>query len=212
MEVFIKPKSKHRENRRKNIRGNGERNIHNNPFVLLDLETDSEEKHKAPTSGAEFEGKDTPTEKDLQAENFTDEVQMQERTEDTGEDTDMLTSDAGSEDQEWENALAREGLNLPAMAENWKAKGIENASKEEIRIVNDLFIARKRALLERQNRKLGVAKGNSSFSRSPLWKTSSSKQKKRRGRKTSGEALQELGMIMLNSGKMKALTAFDFFQ
>jgi len=147
----------------------------------------------------------------LQDGNFTDEVQMQERTEDTGEDADMLTSDAGSEDQEWENALAREGLNLPAMAEKWKANGIENASEEELRIVNDLFIARQKALMDRQKRKLGVAKGNSSHSKSPLWKTSSSKQKKRRGRKTSGEALQELGMIMLNSGKMKALTTFDFF-
>lgn len=124
----------------------------------------------------------------------------------------MLTSDGGSEEQEWENALAREGLNLPAMAENWKAKGIENALEEEVRIVNDLFIARQRAILERQNRKLGVAKGNSSHSKSPLWKTSSSKQKRRRGRKTSGEALQELGMIMINSGKMKALTAFHSFQ
>lgn len=56
-----------------------ERNIHNNPFVLLDPETDSEEKHKAPTSGAENEEKETPTGKDKHEENFNNEVQMQER-------------------------------------------------------------------------------------------------------------------------------------
>jgi len=102
-------------------------------------------------------------------------------------------------------------MNLPGIAEKLKTQGIENAPEEEIRKINDLFIARQKAELEKQNRKLGVAKGSGNHSKSLTWNSSSTKQKKRRGRRTNGEALQELGMIMINSGKMKALSAFSSY-
>eukprot|EP00253_Pinus_taeda_P012372 PITA_12372 len=76
------------------------------------------------------------------------EVQMQERPKEQEEDTDMLTSDGGSEDLELEEVLAREGMNLPGIAEKWKTQGIENAPEEEIRKINDMFIARQKAELE----------------------------------------------------------------
>lgn len=211
-ETFIKPKSRQRENRRKNIKGNTDRNNHSNPFVILDLETNSEDKHKTLASDAGQDEKEEPTREGMDEGDLNNEVQMQERTEETEEETDMLTSDGRSEDQEWEEALAREGMNLPVIAENWKARGIENAPEEEIRKVNDLFIARQKEELEKKNRKLGIVKGNSFHSKSLLWKSSSSKQKKRRGRRTSGEVLQELDMILINSGKMKPLSAFQSFQ
>ena len=75
-----------------------------------------------------------------------------------------------------------------------------------------MFIARQKEKLEKKNRKLGIVRGNSLHLKSLLWKSSNSRQKKRRGRRTSGEALQELGMIMINSGKMKALSAFPSYQ
>ena len=84
--------------------------------------------------------------------------------------------------------------------------------EEEIRKVNELFIARQKAELERQSRKLGIAKGVGNHPKRLLCNSTRSKQKKKRGRRTSGEALQELGILMINSGKMKALDAFPFYQ
>lgn len=57
----------------------------------------------------------------------------------------MLTSDGGSEDLELEETLAREGINLPVIAEKWKKQGIDNALEDEVKKVNDLFIARQKA-------------------------------------------------------------------
>lgn len=87
----------------------------------------------------------------------------------------MLTSDGGSKDIELEEALAREGLNLPVIVENWKNQGIETASEEEIKKISDLFTARQKAELERQHRKLGVARGNGLHPKSLLWNSSSSR-------------------------------------
>eukprot|EP00253_Pinus_taeda_P029667 PITA_29667 len=81
-------------------------------------ETDSEDKQKTLTSEAEHEEKEKPTREGTQEGDLNNEVQMQERIEETEEETDMLTSDDGSEDQEWEEALAKEGMNLPVIAEN----------------------------------------------------------------------------------------------
>jgi len=89
--------------------------------VILDPETDSEDKHKTLTSEAEHEEKEKPTREGTHEGDLNNEVQMQERTEETEEETDMLTSDGASEDQEWEEALAREGMNLPVIAENWRS-------------------------------------------------------------------------------------------
>lgn len=66
-------------------------------------------------------------------------------------------------------------MNLPVMAENWKAQGIENVSEEEIMMINDLFIARQKVELEKQSRKLGIAKGAGSHSKSLLRNSTSSK-------------------------------------
>lgn len=87
----------------------------------------------------------------------------------------MLTSDGGSEDLELEEALAREGINLPVIAENWKTQGIENASEEEVKKVNDLFIARQKVEIEKQNQKLGIERGSTTHSKSLLRNSSSSK-------------------------------------
>jgi len=72
-------------------------------------------------------------------------------------------------------------MNLPVMVENWKARAIENVSEEEIRKINDLFIARQKAELEKQSRKLGIEKGAGSHSKSLLCNSTSSKQRRKRG-------------------------------
>lgn len=124
----------------------------------------------------------------------------------------MLTSEGGSEDLELEETLAMEGIDLPTIIESWRTRGIEAAPEEEIKKVNELFIARQKAELEKQNRKLGIVRGSNPHYKELLGKTSGSKQKRRRSRKTSREVLQELGEMLRNAGKIKQLSAFPSFQ
>jgi len=141
-DTFIKPKNRQRSNRRRANRGNTNRNHFSNSFEILDLETDSEDKHNTPTVDARQEGKEEPTKKGNEEGDCNNEVQMQERIEETEEETDMLTSEGGSEDLELEETLAMEGIDLPAIVESWRTRGIEAAPEEEIKKVNELFIAR----------------------------------------------------------------------
>jgi len=86
---------------------------------------------------------------------------------------------------------------------------MENISEEEVRIINELFVARQKVEIDRQNKNLGVAKGMGLHTKSLLHTSTSSKQRKKRGRRSNNEALQELGQLLLNSSKMKALEAFS---
>lgn len=124
----------------------------------------------------------------------------------------MLTSEAGSEDLELEETLAMEGMDLTSIVESWRATGIEAVPDEEIKKVNDLFIARHNAELEKQKRKLGIIKVRNPHYKALLGKTSGSRHKRRRGRKSSGEHLQELGEMLFNAGKIKQLSDFPSFQ
>jgi len=60
----------------------------------------------------------------------------------------MFTSEIGLEDMELSNILAQEDMDLPNMVENWKKKGMEDISEEEVKRINDLFIARQWAEIE----------------------------------------------------------------
>lgn len=85
--TFIKPKNRQRANRRRANKGNTERNYFSNPFEILDLETDSEDKQDIPTVDAGQEGQEEPTRKGTEEGDFHNEVQMQERTVETEEET-----------------------------------------------------------------------------------------------------------------------------
>ena len=71
----------------------------------------------------------------------------------------MLISDIGSEEMELNEVLEQEGVNLPNMVENRKKQGMENISEEEIRRINELFVARQKEEMDKQNKNLGIAKG-----------------------------------------------------
>lgn len=98
------------------------------------------------------------------------------------------------------------------MEKQWRAQGLENIPEEELRKISDLFIAKQKAELDKQNKKLGVAKGSGIHSKSTPPFTSDKKQRRKRGRRTNGEVLHDLGILMINSGKMKALQAFSSHQ
>jgi len=122
----------------------------------------------------------------------------------------MVTSDIGSEEMELQEILGLEGVNLPDMVEDWRKKGVENISEEEIQKINAVFIAKQKAEMEMHHRKLGVVKGKGSRTKSVLQTTSGLTQKKKKGRRTNSEVLQKMGYMLINSGKMKALDAFSF--
>lgn len=108
----------------------------------MDLETDSEYIQKTLIVDKGLRDKEVQTRKEEEEDKNNNKIQMRERPEVPLEDENMLTSDGGSVDIELEEALAWEGMNLPVIVGNWKTQGIENASKEEIKKVNDLFTAR----------------------------------------------------------------------
>jgi len=121
----------------------------------------------------------------------------------------MLISDIGSDEMELSDILKQEEVNLAYMVETWKKKGMEHISEEEVRRINDIFIAQQRAEIEMQSKNLGVAKGIGLRTKGPLQTSTSSKQRKKRGQRSNNEELQELGQMLLNSGKMKAPEAFS---
>lgn len=152
-----------------------------------------------------------PREKGKENEVPSSEVQMHDKPEESDYETDMITSEMESEDQELDETLAMEGLDLSSLADKWTTEGIERASEEEIRRVTDLFIARQKDIMEKQKHKLGVSKGDKSQHRTALGKISGSVNKRRRGRKTNGEYLQDLGEILLNAGQIKQLSEYPSF-
>lgn len=86
-------------------------------------------------------------------------LQVQEIIEGVDEDSEMLTSEIGREGMELNDILEQEGVDLPNMVENWKKKGMEHISEEEVKRINDILIARQRAEMELQSKSLGIAKG-----------------------------------------------------
>jgi len=71
--------------------------------------------------------------------------QVQETMEGVEEDSKMFTKEIGLEDMELSDILEQEGMDLPNMVENWKKKGMEHISEEEVKRINDILIARQRA-------------------------------------------------------------------
>ena len=110
----------------------------------------------------------------------------------------MLYSDGGNDEHELNEAIKKAGVNLPALEENWKAQGIENVLEEELKKISELFIVRQRAELARQNRKLGIATGTGNHSKIISLNPAGFKPRKKRGRRTNGEVLHDLGILMLN--------------
>lgn len=129
-------------------------------------------------------------------------------TEGLEEDLEMMTSKMGLEDMDLTDILQWKGMDLPNMLEQWKKKGIEHISEEEVNRINTLFIARQQEEMDMQKRSLETKKGLGVRAQGLHQTITNPKHQKKRGRRTNNEALQELSHMRLNSGKMKALEAF----
>ena len=121
----------------------------------------------------------------------------------------MAISEAGTEDLELGDILAeREGMDLNTMVEQWKQRGLEHIPTKEMDRVNFLFLAQQEAETKGQKRGYGATKGLGIKVQGLHQMNQKAKHKRKRGRKTNNEALRELGQMLINSGKMKALEAF----
>lgn len=212
-EVFKKPKSRQRAYRKRINKAVTYPSKTLNPFSILDSEADSKgnnKETKLPKAPQKNKTDHRSTDAEETPENT--EIQTHEVADERDEDTDMLTSDGGSEDLELNEVLEKEGVNLPDMEKHWRTQGLENIPEEEIKKISDLFIARQQAALDKQKKSLGIMKGTGNQSKSLFLHSLGWKQNKRRGRGTNGEVLHDLGILMINSGKMKDLHAFLSYQ
>lgn len=147
----------------------------------METETESEDHNKEQNTS---EANKTTIEDETKAmeeniKNITE--QTQEVTEGTDEDSEMLISDIRSEEMKLNEVLEKEGVNLPDMVENWKKKGMENISEEEVRKINEIFIAKHKVEINMQNKNLGIAKGMGHRTKSLLQTSTSSKRGRREG-------------------------------
>ena len=101
-------------------------------------------------------------------------------------------------------------MDLNTILEQWKQKGVEHIPEEEIDRVNFLFLSRQDATLRGKKTGLGTTKGLGIKAQNLHQTHSTKKHRKKRGRRTNNEALHELGQMLTNSSKMKALEDFPF--
>ena len=139
---------------------------------------------------------------------------MEETLEGTGRDeysegdAEMSISEAGTEDQELRDILEREGMDLNTMVEQWKERGLEHIPTEEMERVN--FLLRAQQEVETKGQKRGhEANKFLGIKVQGIHQTNQkAKPRCKRGIQSNNEALQELGQMLLKSGKMKPLEAF----
>jgi len=128
--------------------------------------------------------------KDLEVNPSSIIHQVQETTEGVEEDLEMFTNEIKLKDMELSDILEQEGMDLPNMVENWKKKGMEHILEEEVRRINDIFIAWQWAEMELQSKCLGIAKGIGVCTQGLHQNSINYKHQKKRGRRTNNDALQ----------------------
>jgi len=130
-----------------------------NTFEALKTETESEDNNKEQNTSEAKKTTTEPKTKTMEKNPQRIILLNEEAIEGVDEDSEMLISDIGSDEMEINDILEQEGVNLPDMVQNWKKKGMEHISEEEVRRINEILIARQRAEIDMQSKNLGVAKG-----------------------------------------------------
>lgn len=120
-------------------------------------------------------------------------------------DAEMTLSEVGTEDPDLRDLVEREGIDLPHILEQWKKKGVDSVPIEQLDRIQYLFLLREEAKAKGQKRThgeighLGVKVGEGQPQPSPK------QTRRKKGRKSNSVALQELGVLLINSGKIKKL-------
>jgi hypothetical protein len=120
-------------------------------------------------------------------------------------DAEMTPSEVGTEDLDLGDIVEREGIDLTNILEQWKRQGVDNVPVEQLDHIQYLFLLREEAKSKGLKHThgeighLGIKAGEGQLQLSP-------KQTKReKGKKSNSVALQELGTLLINSGKIKKL-------
>jgi hypothetical protein len=118
-------------------------------------------------------------------------------------DSEMTPSEVGTEDPDLRDIIEREGIDLQNILEQWKKQGMDNIPSEQLDRIQYLFLMREEEKtrgikhMHGEIGTLGIKAGDSQQQHSPK------KAKRKKGRKYNSVALQELGALLINSGKIK---------
>jgi hypothetical protein len=117
----------------------------------------------------------------------------------------MTPSEVGMEDPDLRDIMEREGIDLSNILEQWKKQGVDNVIVEQVDHIRYFFILRVEEKSRGINRMhdeighLGIKAGEGNPQHSPK------KTRQKKGRKSNNVDLQELGVVLINSGKIKKL-------
>jgi hypothetical protein len=120
-------------------------------------------------------------------------------------DSDMTPREVGTEDLDLRDIIEREGIDLPNILEQWKKQGVDNVPAEQLDHIQYLFLLREEAKsrgikhTHSEIGHLGIKAGEGNPQHSPK------KTKRKKGGKSNSVDLQELGALLINSGKIKNL-------
>jgi hypothetical protein len=101
--------------------------------------------------------------------------------------------------------VEREGIDLTNILEKWKRQGVDNVPTEQLDRIQCLFLLREEAksrglkCTHGEMGHLGVKAGEVQPQLSPK------QMRRKKGKKSNSVALQELGALLINSGKIKKL-------
>jgi hypothetical protein len=137
----------------------------------------------------------------MEGETRDDNTPMQEAE----GDAEMTPSEVGTEDPDLRDLVEREGIDLPNILEQWKRQGVDNVPTEQLDHIQYLFLLREEAKargLKRTHGEIGHLGVKADEGQPQL---SPKQTRRKKGRKSNNVALQELGALLINSGKIKKL-------
>jgi hypothetical protein len=118
-------------------------------------------------------------------------------------DVEMTPSEVGKKDPNLIDIVEKEGIDVSNILEQWKRQGVDNVPAEQLNRIQYIFLLRE----EEKSRgtkcmhgdigHLGIKTGDGKLQHSPK------QARRKKGRKSNNVSLQELGALMINSGKIK---------
>jgi hypothetical protein len=120
-------------------------------------------------------------------------------------DVEMTQSKVGTKDPDLRDILEREGIDLLNILEQWKSQGVDNVPAKQLDHIQYMFILREEAksigikCTHGEIGHLGIKVGEGQLQLSPK------QTRRKKGRKSNSVSLQELGALLINSGKIKNL-------
>jgi hypothetical protein len=120
-------------------------------------------------------------------------------------DSEMTPSEVRTEDPDLHDIMEREGIDLQNILDQWKKQGMDTIPSDQLDRIQYLFLMREEEksrgikCMHGEIGNLGIKLGDNQQPQSPK------QSKRKKGRKSNNVVLQELGALLINSGKIKML-------